>query len=87
MSPQVAAEVTASGATGDDINLLVMTETNAVIWSGGHAYTAQFEFGPTTTASIDLRLGLGTFCVIYDNRFSTVSDKDVATRVDPPWDL
>jgi hypothetical protein len=84
-SARVNGSFVARGVTTNDIIVLVMSEMNAINWYNGNAYTALYESGQTTTASFNVNLGAGKFYVIFDNRFSTTEDKEVAAHLELVW--
>ena len=84
-SAHVKGSFVARGVTANDIIVLVMSETDAINWYNGNAYTALYESGQTTTASFNVNLGAGKFYVIFDNRFSTTEDKEVSAQVELVW--
>lgn len=82
LSPAVTGSFTASGGSGNDIKVYIMTATDYTNWSNGHAATGLYNSGQLTTGSYNVSLGVGTYYVVYDNSFSVVSAKNVTTRVD-----
>jgi len=86
LSPHLEGTFTASGGSGNDIRVLVMTETDYVNWSNGHAVYPEYNSGQVTTGSFDVSLNTGTHYLVYDNTFSSVSDKGVTTTVHLKYD-
>jgi len=73
----------ASGGSGNDIIVLVMSEMDYTNYSNGHKASVYYNSDQTTVGSFDVRLSdAGTYFVVYDNNFSFISAKNVATRVD-----
>jgi hypothetical protein len=73
---------TASGGSGNDIYVYIMDETDYVNWSNGHQVTPIYNSGKVTTGSFTTYISSpGTYYLVYDNTFSSVSSKDVATAV------
>jgi hypothetical protein len=81
LSPHLAGTFTASGGSGNDIRVFVMTDTDYVNWSNGHAVYPEYSSGQLTTGSFDVYLSTGSYYLVYDNSFSSVSDKNVTTTV------
>lgn len=76
----VSGSFTASGGSGNDIDVLLMDQTNYVNWSNSHAFTAYYDSGQTTTGTFSANLPSGgTYYLVYSNTFSTVSSKNVQT--------
>jgi len=78
----VSGSFTASGGSGNDIEVLVMDSTDFVNWSNGHTASAYYDSGQETTGSISASLPAGaTYYLVYSNMFSILSSKDVQTTV------
>lgn len=59
-----------------------MDYTDYVNWQNGHNATAYYTSGKETTGTISAILpGGATYYLVYDNQFSTFSQKDVNTQV------
>jgi hypothetical protein len=58
-----------------------MSSTNYTNWSNYHPVTPLYNSGQLTTASYTVSLGVGTYYVVYDNSYSVISAKNVATLV------
>jgi hypothetical protein len=79
---RLSGRFTASGGSGNDIVVLVMRQDDYVNWSNGHDARKLYSSGQSTTGSIEVRLNeFGTYHLVYSNRFSTISSKDVTTEV------
>ena len=62
----------------EGITLLPITN-----WQNGHQVNAYFTSGQLTTGSINADVPTGqTLYLIYDNTFSTFTDKNVTTKAD-----
>lgn len=81
-NPRLAGSFTASGGSGNDICVYVMDETNYINWKNGHGGSCYYKSGQLTTSSFNVRIPIGKFYIVYDNSFSTFSNKNVSTRVD-----
>lgn len=81
LSPYVTGSFVASGGSGNDIYVYVMTAIDYTNWSTGHAVTPLYNSGQLTTAQYSVNLRVGTYYVVYDNSFSVVSAKNVRTLV------
>jgi hypothetical protein len=85
-NPRISGSFTASGGSGNDIKVLVMNEADYTNWSNGHSVTPRYNSGQLTTATYNVDLAVGTYRVVYDNSFSTLTSKNVTTRVDLSWE-
>jgi hypothetical protein len=82
-NPRITGSFTASGGSGNDIIVYVMDNTNYVNWANGHQANCYYNSGQVTTGSFNVNLTTaGTYYVVYDNSFSTISKKVVTTRAD-----
>ncbi len=82
ISISVSGSFTASGGSGNDIDVFVMDQTNFINWQNGHQSYSYFDSGVLTTGSVSASLpGAGNYYLVYSNTFSTVSSKDVQTSV------
>ncbi len=82
-SISVGGSFTASGGSGNDIEVFVMDETNFVNWKNGHQASAYYDSGQLTTGTISASLpSSGAYDLVYSNTFSTFSSKNVQTTVD-----
>jgi hypothetical protein len=82
-SIHVGGTFTATGGSGNDVEVYIMDKTNFVNWSNGHQATANYNSGQLTTSSFDVILGPGTtYDLVYSNTFSTFTSKNVQTTAD-----
>jgi hypothetical protein len=86
LTPHLEGTFTASGGSGNDIKVLVMTATDYINWSNGHTVYPEYNSGQLTTGSFDVYLSVGSYYLVYDNSFSTLSDKNVTTLVHLNYD-
>jgi hypothetical protein len=81
-STSVTGSFTASGGSGNDVEVFVMDQTNFVNWQNGHQASAYYDSGQLTTGTISATLpSSGTYDLVYSNTFSTFSSKNVQTTV------
>lgn len=79
---RLSGRFTASGGSGNDIVVLVLDQDAFVNWTNGHGTSALYNSGQTTTGSVSAWLSEpGTYHVVFSNRFSTLSSKDVTAEV------
>lgn len=73
---------TASGGTGNDIEAYVLPESDFVNWQNHHAAKAFYNSGKVTVGkfSINLPADAGIYYLVFDNRFSLFSKKEVEVK-------
>ncbi|MGI0069317.1 MAG: hypothetical protein ACREAN_03565 [Nitrosopumilaceae archaeon] len=81
---QITGTFTASGGSGNNIQVIIMDSTNYVNWQNGNQASAYYDSGQETTGNIATSLpgGAGTYYLVYSNTFSTFSSKNVNTQAD-----
>jgi hypothetical protein len=78
----VSGSFSASGGSGNDIEVIIMDSTNFVNWQNGHSYNYYYDSGQETTGTISANLPAGTtYYLVYSNTFSLLSSKNVQTTV------
>lgn len=69
---------TASGGSGNDIDAYVLSEADFVNWQNRHVATTYYNSGKVTVGDINVNLpAAGTYYLVFDNRFSLLSQKSV----------
>ena len=73
---------TASGGTGNDIEVFVLPEDDFVNWQNRHAARTYYKSGKVTVGkfSVTLPSDAGTYYLVLDNRFSLLSKKEVEVK-------
>lgn len=73
---------TASGGTGNDIEVYVLPESDFVNWQNRHAARSYYSSGKVTVGkfSVNLPADAGTYYLVFDNRFSLFSKKEVEVK-------
>lgn len=78
VKPILKGTFRAYGGGGNDIRVLVMSETDYLNFINGHKASALYDSGPLTTATIAVPLpSLGKFYLVFDNSFSLLTPKTV----------
>jgi len=79
---QVQGSFTASGGSGNDIEVLVMDSTDFINRQNGNQASAYYDSGRLTASNFDVPLpsGLGSYYLVYSNTFSIISQKDINTQ-------
>ncbi len=75
----VSGHFTATGGSGNDIELSLMNEDNFVNMQNGHEASVFYKSGRVTQSSmgVDLPSAPATYYLIFDNRFSLLTPKAV----------
>ena len=80
--PGVAAgQFRASGGAHNDIRALITDSDECENYLNGNRANVYFDSGQKTVGKIDVRLNTGSYCIIFDNRNSVVSSKEVAAKI------
>jgi hypothetical protein len=74
---------TATGGSGNDIEVWVMNDDGFVNWQNRHAVTPIYNSGKATqgTLNVPLPSEAGTYYLIFNNRYSSISPKAVQDNV------
>lgn len=69
----------ASGGVGNDINVFLATEDDFVNWQNRHQVKVIYGSGKETQGTIKVGLppGAGTYELVFNNRFSLFTGKDI----------
>ena len=71
----------ARGGSGNDIQVLVMSEDDYTNWKNGHKAKAFYDSDKITVGKIDLNLGPGTYSLVFNNKFGMLFAKTVEAHV------
>jgi pre-peptidase len=78
---RVDGHFAATGGTGNDIQVLVLSEDDFVNWQNGHPASACYDSGKVTQSTITATLpGPGTYYLVFSNTFSLLTPKAVQAR-------
>jgi len=71
---------TASGGSGNDIEVFLLNQDAYTNWQNGHPSSAYYNSGKVTVADANTTLpnGAGTYYLVFNNKFSLFSPKAVA---------
>jgi hypothetical protein len=79
----ISGHFSASGGSGNDIEVVIATEDEFANWINGHQarvfYSTQ---GRKTTDTFDVHLAPGMYYLAFNNRFSAITAKNVLLDVD-----
>jgi hypothetical protein len=81
-NPSVEGNFTASGGN-NDIEVLVLEESQYLNWENGHKFDATYSSGRVTAGKLKIQLPQepGTYHVVFSNRFSYITNKAVVADV------
>jgi hypothetical protein len=84
--PTVEGHISASGGTGNDIQVLIFTDSQFLNWKNGHEVTPIYNSGQVTAADVHALLpDPGTYHVILSNKFSALTPKTVEGSLRMTW--
>jgi zinc-ribbon domain len=81
-SVHLEGNFTASGGTGNDVEVYVLPENDFVNWQNRHQAKTYYNSGKVTVGnfSVNLPSDAGTYYLVLDNRFSLLSKKEVEVK-------
>lgn len=78
----VAGRFRAQGGSGNDIEVYILDEDGFENYRNGHRVQTYYNSGRVTVGTINVALGSGSYYLVFNNSFSTVSNKAVNARVE-----
>ena len=87
-NPLVEGNFTATGGSSNDIEVLVLEESQYLNWQNGHNFEAAYNSGRVTAGKLKVQLPQepGTYCVVFSNLFSWITNKAVVADVKLQYD-
>jgi hypothetical protein len=83
VDPVISGSFNASGGSGNDITAVIADEMNYTNWINGHAARVFWGTGgKQTTGNFEVRLRPGQYYLVFSNKFSTFSEKQVFIELD-----
>ena len=85
---QLEGTFSATGGANNDIEVALFEETQFLNWQNGHKFTATYQSGRVTADRIRVPLPPDpvTYIMVFSNRFSIFSAKDVKADVKLQYD-
>ena len=77
----ITGSFSATATLGNNIIVYVFDQANFAAYENGQASQVYYNSGKVATGSIDLQLAAGTYYIVLDNTYSTISTKDVTIQV------
>lgn len=82
INPTVSGKFAASGGSGNDIAVMILSQDDFTNWQNGHASTAYYSSGKATVGTINVTVPSGqTLYLVFDNTFSVLSAKSVNSNI------
>jgi hypothetical protein len=80
---KVGGNFEASGGSGNDIRVLVMTKRDFLNWENNIHANFLYDSGQQTSTKLDVSLDSGEkeYVIVFDNTFSLLSDKVVTANI------
>lgn len=78
----VAGRFRAQGGSGNDVEVYILDEDGFENYRNGHRVQTYYNSGRVTVGTINVTLGAGSYYLVFNNGFSTVSNKAVNARVE-----
>jgi hypothetical protein len=78
---RVSGEFRASGGAKNDIRVVIAESSECVNYLNGNRANTFYDSGPKTIGKINLTLPQGEYCIVFDNRSSVVTSKEIAATV------
>jgi hypothetical protein len=76
----------ASGPSGNCREALILEHMDFINWVNGHAITPVYYSGQVTFTDINVNItSSGEYHLVFDNRLSIISTKNVSAQVDLYW--
>ncbi|MEM2139437.1 MAG: hypothetical protein QXJ74_09515 [Nitrososphaera sp.] len=73
----------ASGGSGNDIRVFIVDSQSFTNWKNGHQVSTYYNSGQLTTDTLNESIPTGEqMYLVFDNSFSTFTDKQVRTTID-----
>lgn len=83
---RVRGRFRAEGGSGNDIIVLILNADEYENYQNGHTVSTRYNSGKQRVGSIDINLKEGDYFLVFDNSFSTVSNKAVKAAVIISWE-
>lgn len=77
----LTGDFTASGGSGNDIQVLLMNQDDYINWKNGHAARVYYNSEKITVGKIDVHLNPGTYYLVFSNRFGLLFGKKVDAHI------
>lgn len=83
LNAHLTGSFNAAGGSGNDVEVAILDAGEWPNWENGHETSVRYSSdGKKTTGTFDVILELGTYILVFNNRFSLVNSKLVGLQVD-----
>ncbi len=87
-NPRIVGHFSASGGSGNDVQVVLTDEDNFVNWKNGHQGRALYNTDKITQDSINARIpGPGIYYLAFSNSFSTFTEKQVTADIKLKYEI
>lgn len=77
----LTGDFTASGGSGNDIQVLLMGKDDYINWKNGHEFRFYYDSGKITVGEINVYLNPGNYYLVFSNRFGLLFGKKVDAHI------
>lgn len=77
----LTGDFTASGGSGNDIQVLLMGKGDYINWKNGHEFRFYYDSGKITVGEINVHLNPGNYYLVFSNRFGLLFGKKVDAHI------
>ena len=84
---QLVGSFHASGGTGNDIQVAIMSESEFENWKNSHQAGTYYSTGRTTSGEFNVRVAPGRYVIAFNNTFSLLSEKSVTVQMEIRYHL
>lgn len=78
---RVVGDFTASGGSGDDIEVSITDERGFANFKNNHSYDVWYNSEKTTSGAINLSLAEGKYVIIFSNTYSIMTPKAITSNI------
>ena len=80
-SARVSGTFRASGGSGNDIQVFILDGDNYRLLEAGEQFHGYYSSGKISSGSIDVRLPKGSYYIVFNNKFSFLTNKAVDAEI------
>ena len=84
-NPRIVGHVEATGGSGNDIDVMVFSQTDFTNWKNNHGVAPLYNSGQVTAADVNVPVAAGDYVVVLSNTFSAFTPKTVAGSLRLAW--
>jgi len=71
----------ASGGSGNDIQVFIVDAENHRMMENGEPFRSFYNSGKVSSGSIDIQLPPGTSYIVFNNKFSFLTNKAISAEI------